>query len=174
MDSYNNRGRCPGVMCSITTCTLVNTAQGAHQCYSGRRVNSPAFLDVDDCWPDDNYGSTQSCSNMNFRILCWLSAILVCRCRVHVGQKQKRPWVNCLQNMEMWPQSGMSMISFYKYHTIWPADKLTQIPFFPPHFICSPSGLGSPAAARDLYDKWTSQQSGCKLRFVGKCVIRFR
>ena len=159
-------------MCSITTCTLVNTAQGAHQCYSGRRVNSPAFLDVDDCWPDDNSGSTRSCSNRNFRILCWLSAILVCR--VHVGRKQKRPWVNCLQNMEMWPQSGMSMISFYKYHTIWPADKLTQIPFFPPHFISSPSGLGSPARSPRFIWQMNVTTVGVQIKICGKMCDSFQ
>ena len=143
MDSYNNRGRCPGVMCSITTCTLVNTAQGAHQCYSGRRVNSPAFLDARLMILD--FPIDREPNSLKYRHFRLCPAIFFGR--AHVARKQKRLWVNCLQNMEMWPQSqsGMSMISFYKYHTIWPEDKLTQIPFFPPHFISSPSGLGSPA-----------------------------
>ena len=118
-------------------------------------------------------GSTRSCStNRNFRILCWLSAILVCR--VHVGRKQKRPWVNCLQNMEMWPQSGMSMISFYKYHTIWPADKLTQIPFFPPHFISSPSGLGSPACSPRFIWQMNVTTVGVQIKICGKMCDSFQ
>ena len=118
------------------------------------------------------WGSTRSCSDSHFRILCWFLAILVGR--VHVGRKQKRPWVNCLQNMEMWPQSGMSMISFYKYHTIWPADKLTQIPFFPPHFISSPSGLGSPARSPRFIWQMNVTTVGVQIKICGKMCDSFQ
>ena len=79
-----------------------------------------------------------------------------------------------LQNMEMWPQSGMSMISFYKYHTIWPADKLTQIPFFPPHFISSPSGLGSPARSPRFIWQMNVTTVGVQIKICGKMCDSFQ
>ena len=147
MDSYNNRGRCPGVMCSITTCTLVNTGAGGAPMLFREKGE---LTGVSRCWVDWiiilHFPIDREPILLKYRHFRLCPAIFFGR--AHVARKQKRPWVNCLlQNMEMWPQSqsGMSMISFYKYHTIWPEDKLTQIPFFPPHFISSPSGLGSPA-----------------------------